>query len=58
MTTSMLDRLMGDTDPFDYTPEEVKQLWWFRDGSIMSVPIRERLWEGRGLCYRDRKSVV
>jgi hypothetical protein len=52
MTTSMLDRLMGDNDPFDYTPQEVKQLWWFRDGSIMSVPIRQRLWEGRGLCYR------
>jgi hypothetical protein len=48
----MLDRLMGDTDPFDYSPQEIKQLWWFRDGSIMSVEIRERLWQGRGLCYR------
>jgi len=52
MTPSMLERLMGDTDPFDYTPREVKQLWWFRDGSIMSVPIRDQLWEARGLCYR------
>ena len=48
----MLDRLMGDDKPFDYSPQEVKQLWWFRDGSIMSVPIRDRLWEARGLCYR------
>lgn len=52
MSDSMLDRLMGDDEPFDYSPQEVKQLWWFRDGSIMSVAIRDRLWEARGLCYR------
>ncbi len=47
----MLTKLAEPAD-LDYSAAEVKQLWWFRDGAIMSVPIRDRLWDARGLCHR------
>ena len=51
MTRPMISTLADPAD-LDFSPGEVKQLWWFRDGAIMSVPIRDRLWDARGLCHR------
>jgi hypothetical protein len=42
----------GDVGPLDFTPAEVKQLWWFLDGAIMNVETRHHLWRSWGLCPR------
>jgi hypothetical protein len=34
------------------TSTEVKQLWWFFDGSIMTTFVRRRLWKSWGFCSR------
>jgi hypothetical protein len=36
----------------DLTLAEVKQLWWFMDGSIMDVGVRHHLWSSWGFCPR------
>lgn len=36
----------------DFTAAEVKQLWWFNNGSIMEVETRRHLWRSFGLCAR------
>lgn len=36
----------------DLTPAEVKQLWWFFDGSVNTVETRHHLWDSWGFCPR------
>jgi hypothetical protein len=44
--------LADDAGSLDFTPAEVKQLWWFNDGSIMEPETRHHLWRSWGLCPR------
>lgn len=41
-----------DDDPMQLTLVEVKQLWWFLDGSIMDPGVRHHLWHSWGFCPR------
>lgn len=36
----------------DLTCSEVKQIWWFLDGSINAVDVRHHLWRSWGFCPR------
>ncbi len=37
---------------FALSDGEIHYLWWFIQGSIMSPSVRERLWDGWGMCER------
>jgi hypothetical protein len=43
---------------FDHSTVEVKQLWWFQDGAIMSPYVRHRLWAAWGFCPRHTWSYL
>jgi hypothetical protein len=42
----------SSADEINATLTEVKQLWWFHDGSIMNVGVRHHLWASWGFCSR------
>ncbi len=42
----------ADPGDLDVTLAEVKQMWWFLDGSIMAVHVRHHLWRSWGFCPR------
>jgi hypothetical protein len=47
-----------DTGPIGLTVPEVKQLWWFFDGSIRVVEVRHHLWRSWGFCPRHTWAYV
>jgi hypothetical protein len=42
----------AETKALDVTLPEVKQMWWFLDGSIQAVEVRHHLWKSWGFCPR------
>lgn len=43
---------MSTREPLELSLLEVKQLWWFLDGAIMSLSTRQRLRAAQGFCSR------
>lgn len=48
----------SDRDELDLTLPEVKQIWWFLDGSVNTVDVRHHLWRSWGFCPRHTWTFV